>query len=413
MTTTRAAPTGHLPTLIGSFLHFDMSFMLWVLLGALGIYIAESAGLSPAQKGLVVAAPILSGSLLRIPLGLLGDRFGGKRIGTAMLAFLLLPLAIGWQAGDGLSSLVGVGLMLGTAGASFAVALPLASRWYPSERQGLAMGVAAAGNTGTVIANLVAPRLANMVGWHNVLALAMLPLVVVLVAFVLLAKDSPDRLSGQPIGRYLSSLKRGDLWLFCLFYSVTFGGYVGLSSFLPLFFRDQYHVTPVTAGYLTALAAFVGSGLRPVGGYLADRLGGVRLLSVLLIGIGAVYAIAATLPALAAMEGLLMVGMACLGMGNGAVFQLVPQRFRREIGVATGVVGALGGLGGFLLPNLLGSVKQTSGSFAPGFLALAGVAFGALVLLRLLAVARREWRHSWVLPKASAEAERVSVQSAE
>ena len=413
MTTTRAAPNGHLPTLIGSFLHFDMSFMLWVLLGALGIYIAESAGLSPAQKGLVVAIPILSGSLLRIPLGLLGDRFGGKRVGIAMLAFLFLPLAIGWQAGDGLSSLLGVGLMLGTAGASFAVALPLASRWYPPERQGLAMGVAAAGNSGTVIANLVAPRLANIVGWHNVLVLAMLPLAVVLVAFVLLAKDSPDRSSGQPIGRYLSALKHGDLWLFCLFYSVTFGGYVGLSSFLPLFFRDQYHVTPVTAGYLTALAAFVGSGLRPVGGYLADRLGGVRLLSVLLIGIGAVYAIGATLPGLAAMEGLLLVGMACLGMGNGAVFQLVPQRFRREIGIATGVVGALGGLGGFFLPNLLGGVKGATGSFAGGFLVLAGVAFGALVLLRLLAVARHEWRHSWALPKAPAEAERVSVRSAD
>jgi len=291
--------------------------------------------------------------------------------------------------------------------------LPLASRWYPPERQGLAMGVAAAGNSGTVIANLVAPRLANIVGWHNVLVLAMLPLAVVLVAFVLLAKDSPDRSSGQPIGRYLSALKHGDLWLFCLFYSVTFGGYVGLSSFLPLFFRDQYHVTPVTAGYLTALAAFVGSGLRPVGGYLADRLGGVRLLSVLLIGIGAVYAIGATLPGLAAMEGLLLVGMACLGMGNGAVFQLVPQRFRREIGIATGVVGALGGLGGFFLPNLLGGVKGATGSFAGGFLVLAGVAFGALVLLRLLAVARHEWRHSWALPKAPAEAERVSVRSAD
>src|SRR5688500_7721232 len=187
------APTtkGHLPTLLASFLHFDLSFMLWVLLGALGIFIAQDLKLSPAEKGMMVAIPILSGSLLRVPIGLLSDRYGGKRVGVAMLAFLFLPLLLGWQLGDSLPSLLAVGLMLGTAGASFAVALPLASRWYPPQRQGLVMGIAAAGNSGTVIANLLAPRLAEAVGWHNVLGLAMLPLALVLVAFALLAKDSP------------------------------------------------------------------------------------------------------------------------------------------------------------------------------------------------------------------------------
>src|SRR5215471_1450590 len=160
---------GHLPTLIASFLHFDLSFMLWVLLGALGIYIAESIKLNAAQKGLMVAIPILSGSLLRMPLGLLSDRFGSKRVGIGMLTFLFLPLLIGWQAVANLPSLLAVGIMLGTAGASFSVALPLASRWYPPERQGLVMGIAAAGNSGTVIANLLAPRLANILGWRNVL----------------------------------------------------------------------------------------------------------------------------------------------------------------------------------------------------------------------------------------------------
>ena len=203
---------GHLPTLIASFLHFDLSFMLWVLLGALGIYIAESVGLSPAEKGLMVAVPILSGSLLRIPLGLLSDRMGGKRIGIGLLAFLFVPLALGWQAGTSLPTLLAIGLMLGTAGASFAVALPLASRWYPPERQGLAMGIAAAGNSGTAIANLIAPMLADRVGWHNVLGLAMLPLALVLVAFILMAKDSPERTTGLPVSHYLRSLRHRDLW---------------------------------------------------------------------------------------------------------------------------------------------------------------------------------------------------------
>jgi NNP family nitrate/nitrite transporter-like MFS transporter len=391
-TSTKAPATkGHLPTLIASFLHFDMSFMLWVLLGALGIYITESLGLSPREKGLVVAIPILSGSLLRVPLGLLSDRFGGKRVGVAMLAFLFIPLTIGWFAGNNLPMLLATGLLLGTAGASFAVALPLASRWYPPQRQGLVMGIAAAGNSGTVITNLAAPRLAEIVGWNNVLALAMIPLALVLIAFLVMAKDSPTTSAGQPLRRYLATLKHSDIWWFCFFYSVTFGGYVGLSSFLPIFFRDQYGVNPVTAGYLTALAAFVGSGMRPLGGYLADRFGGVHMLTLLLGGICATYTLSALLPTLAIMVMLLVVGMACLGMGNGAVFQLVPQRFADQIGVATGVVGAIGGIGGFLLPTVLGNAKQISGSFSAGYGVLAASALVALIALRVLVAARQDW----------------------
>ncbi len=394
---------GHTPTLLACFLQFDLSFMLWVMLGALGIFVAESLKLDAAQKGLLVAIPILSGSLLRVPLGLLSDRLGGKRIATGILVFLFLPLMLGWLGGDKLPVLFTVGLMLGVAGASFAVALPLASRWYPPERQGLAMGIAAAGNSGTIITNLVAPRLANVYGWHNVFALAMLPLALVLIAFVLLARESPNQAKQQPFGNYLKILRTGDLWWFCLLYSVTFGGFVGLGSFLPLFFRDQYHITPINAGYLTALVAFVGSGIRPIGGWLADKVGGVRLLSIVLFGVSLAYFLCAKLPALTAMTGTLMFGMACLGIGNGAVFQLVPQRFRAEIGIATGVVGAIGGLGGFFLPTLLGSLKQGFGSFASGFIVLASIALVAAIALRILVAIQHGWKFSWQVPQ-SAEA---------
>ncbi|GAC1517247.1 MAG: nitrate/nitrite transporter [Gemmatimonadaceae bacterium] len=402
MTTTRpprTAPTGHLPTLVAAFLHFDVSFMLWVMLGALGIFIADSAGLNAAQKGLMVAVPILSGSLMRIPLGFASDRFGAKRVGVLSLTALFIPLLIGWRAGSSLSTLLAVGLMLGTAGASFSIALPLASRWYPAERQGLVMGIAAAGNSGTVIANLAAPRLAKIVGWHDVLALAMIPLAAVLIAFVVMAKDSPDRKPIKGTGAYLAVLRKTDLWWFCFFYSITFGGYVGLSGFLPLFFRDQYGVAPVTAGYLTALGALVGSGLRPVGGYLADRFGGTRLLTLLLFGIAGTYATASSLPTVGIMAGVVVVGMGFMGMGNGAVFQLVPQTFRNEIGVATGVVGALGGLGGFVLPLLLGNIKQGTGSFAAGFVALAVTSTIALGALRGLA-ARQGWEGPLRAPRS-------------
>ena len=396
-----APPKGHLPTLFASFLHFDVSFMLWVLLGALGIYIAESLGLSPAEKGLLVATPILTGSLTRIPVGLLSDRFGAKRVGAALLAFLFVPLALGWQTGDSLSQLLAVGLLLGVAGSSFAVALPLASRWYPPERQGLVMGIAAAGNSGTVIANLLAPRLAQVVGWHNVLGLAMMPLALVLAAFLLMAKERPRAPGERPASLDRSVLRNPDLWWFCLLYSVTFGGYVGWSSFLPILLRDEYGVSPITAGYLTAVAALVGSGLRPLGGYLADRFGGVPMLLVLLPAIGVIYVAAGQLPALGMMAGLMVAGMACLGMGNGAVFQLVPQRFHQGLGLATGVVGAIGGLGGFLLPTLLGSVRETSGSFGPGFMVLAGMAASAVLLLGLRAALSTEWRTSWHAQGAS------------
>lgn len=376
VTTDSRSRPGHLPTLLAAFLHFDVSFMLWVLVGSLGIFIAESLHLSAAQKGLLVAVPILSGSLLRIPLGIASDRFGARRVGLGSLGFLFLPLVLGWHWGTSLPMMLGIGLLLGTAGASFAVALPLASRWYPAERQGLVMGIAAAGNSGTVLANLVAPRLAGIVGWHQVIALAMVPLFCVLVAFALLAKDAP---TSEARARRGGPLVGGDLLSYCLLYAVTFGGYVGLSGFLPIFLRDQYAVSPTMAGSLTALAAVVGSGARPLGGWIADRLGGRRVLGVLLAGISIAYTSVGALPALATGAAIIVTGMAFLGMGNGAVFQLVPQTFRRNLGTATGIIGAVGGLGGFVVPLLLGVVKQETGSFSLGFAALGVLAACAAV----------------------------------
>lgn len=390
-------PNGHLPTLIAGFLHFDLSFMLWVLIGALGIFIAEGLHLTPAQKGLVVAIPLLSGSLTRVIVGLLGDRYGSKRVGLALLALLYVPLSCGWLLPGSLPMLLFIGVLLGTAGASFAVALPLVSRWYPPERQGLAMGVAAAGNSGTVLTNLLAPQLSTAIGWQNVLGVAMLPLTLVLAAFALLAKDRP-RATGvrrAALRQTLAVLGHRDMWWFCLFYSVTFGGYVGFSSFLPLLWRDQYGFAPLAAGYATALLAFVGSASRPIGGWVADRLGGIRVLTVALAGIALVYGLAARLPPAPVMLATLLAGMFCLGMGNGATFQAVPQRFREDIGTATGIIGAVGGVGGFLLPMLLGIMKQATASFAPAFVLLAVLAGAAAVWLQLLSMREHGWRFAW------------------
>jgi NNP family nitrate/nitrite transporter-like MFS transporter len=348
-------------------------------------------------------------------MGLLADRFGGKRVGTFMLLFLFIPLLAGWLIPVNFPTIICIGLMLGVGGASFAVALPLASHWYPPSKQGLVMGVAAAGNMGVVFANLLAPTLARAYGWHAVLGITAIPLALVLLAFVLLAKDSPERPNVESASEYLVALKKGDLWWFSLLYSVTFGGFVGLGSFLPLFFHNQYALSSINAGYLTALATFMGSTFRPLGGYLADKFGGVRMLTVLLSAVGLLYAIAALLLPLGIMATLIVVGVLCLGMGNGSVFQLVPQRFRAEIGVATGIVGALGGIGGFFLPLILGSFKQAIGSYAVGWLVLALLAFGALAVLRVLAVRNAGWATSWAAPvaisfDAVADTETVEVE---
>jgi len=384
-------------TLLGCFLHFDFSFMLWVLFGALGIPLSEAAGLSPSQKGFVVALPILVGSLLRVPIGLLVDRFGGKRVGVFLLGFLFVPLGLAAEISPSLPSLIVIGAMLGAAGASFAVALPLASRWFPPERQGLAMGVAAAGNSGTVVTNLVAPRLAVAIGLGATFGVAMLALVVVLVAFAILAHE-PPRGALRSARPGLPSLREPDLRWMCLFYAITFGGYVGLASFLPLYLRDGYGVTPVHAGYVTAGLAFLGSCARPIGGLVSDRLGGGRVLAFLLIPIAVCYGLEAEQPELRVMIGVLGVSMICLGLGNGAVFQMVPQRFQRDIGAVTGVIGAIGGVGGFLLPTLLGSVRQYAGSFGFGFATLAVVAAAGATCLRLLLAEGGRWRVRGPIP---------------
>jgi NNP family nitrate/nitrite transporter-like MFS transporter len=369
--------SGHWPTLLASFLYFDVSFMVWGLLGVLVNYIASDLPLTPFQKGLLVATPILGGALLRLPMGILADRWGGKRTGITGLVLTIVPLMLGWLWADSYAELLFAGFLLGMAGASFAVALPLASRWYPLEHQGLALGIAGAGNSGTVFAALLAPRLAELIGWHAVLAAAAGLVVVTLALFAYLAKDSPHQPPPRKLAEYSVPLSRRDCWRFCAFYCVTFGGFVGLANFLTLFFHEQYAMSRVTAGTLTALCVFSGSMLRPVGGLLADRFGGARLLAVVFAAVALLMGAVATLPPLQAAVVLIVLAMGLLGAGNGIVFQLIPQRFQREIGIVTGLVGAAGGVGGFLLPSVLGLAKGWTGSFSLGLAAFALVAFGS------------------------------------
>jgi NNP family nitrate/nitrite transporter-like MFS transporter len=385
---------GHVPTLFSAFLYFDISFMAWVILGPLGVQIAKTLGLDPAQKGLMVAIPVLAGAVLRIVNGVLVDAIGPKRTGQIAQLIVIFGLAFAWIAGvHTYGGILAVGMVLGMAGASFAVALPLASRWYPPEYQGVALGIAGAGNSGTVLASLFAPALAVAFGWNNVLGLVLIPLVAVFAIYSLLAKDSADQPPAKSFVDYLKILKNGDAWWFMVFYSVTFGGFVGLSSSLTIYYNDQYGLPPILAGYATAACVFAGSMLRPVGGALADRFGGVKTLSAMyVVAAAALIVVSFGLPQLWMAIAGFVVGMGALGMGNGAVFQLVPQRFGREIGVMTGLVGMMGGVGGFYLASSLGLSKQLTGSYQSGLLV-----FAMLALLALLGLSRvkRQWRATW------------------
>jgi NNP family nitrate/nitrite transporter-like MFS transporter len=385
---------GHRPTLFAAFFYFDLSFMVWVMLGPLGVAIAADLGFSPAQKGLMVATPVLAGAILRVVNGILVDRLGPKLTGLIGQLLVIAGLFVAWMSGiDSFAGVLALGLVLGIAGSAFAVALPLASRWYPPQYQGTALGIAGAGNSGTALAALFAPALAIAFGWRNVIGLAILPLLVALVVYVALARNAPNPPPAKPLRAYFAPLGDSDAWWFMFFYAVSFGGFSGLSSSLTIYFNDEYGLTPVMAGYFTAACVFAGSLVRPLGGALADRIGGIRTLSlVYTIAALALFIVGTNLPTALSAAAVFVVAMLALGMANGAVFQLVPQRFREEIGVMTGLVGMAGGVGGFYLASSLGFARQYMGHYAAGFFIFGGLALLALVGLSSV---KRRWRTTW------------------
>ena len=363
--------------------------MTWLLIGSLGVSISEEFGLSATQKGLLVACPLLSGALLRIGVGLSSDLRGAKLTGLYLLACETGALLWGWLGGGSFLQLLGVGLLLGVAGASFAVALPIASRAYPPAYQGLAMGVAASANSGTVLAMFLAPRLAGPLGWHGVFGVTLIPVLVTAVLFALMVRGDEPLIHARLRGHWRRDLREGlarrSMYWLCFLYAVTFGGFVGTCSFLPIFLHDQYGFDHVTSGSVTALGGLFGSFIRPFGGYLADRLGGIRVLPFVFAAIAAAVGGVGSLPEATWGVVFLMTGLAGMGFGNGVVFQVVADRFPKQMGLASGVIGAAGGIGGFLLPVALGGLKDLTGTYATGLwcFALAAVgAWGTVVLVQ-------------------------------
>jgi NNP family nitrate/nitrite transporter-like MFS transporter len=384
--------SGHWPTLLASFLYFDFCFAIWVLNGAMGPFISETFNLSPAEKGFMISVPILAGALMRFPLGVLSQYIGRKNAAMVEMGLIVGALAFGYFAVDTYNEVLMMGVLLGIAGASFGVALSLGSGWFPPKYKGLAMGIAGAGNSGTVLAVLFAPPLAVKFGWQTVYGLAAFTMLLPMLVMWFAAKEPPDT-ERQTLREHVACLFEKDGWAFSLIYIITFGGFIGLASFLPTYFYDQFKVTKVEAGQLTMLATLMGSAVRVVGGYISDRIGGINTLSGVLV----LVAITLTLcglagGSLAVTTLLFMLCFAALGAGNGALFQLVPLRWPLATAVAGSMIGEVGALGGGFLPNAMGLSKQYAGSYLWGFVSFAVL---ALLMLGMLRIVQIRWTRTW------------------
>ena len=384
---------GHLPTLLTAFLYFDVCFSVWVVNGAMAPFISEEFHLTAAQKGFMVSVPVISGALMRFPLGLLAQYIGRKRAAMLEMSIICVCLIWGYFFTTSLGAVIAMGIALGVAGASFGVALSLGSGWYPPKYKGLAMGIAGAGNSGTVIAMLAAPPLALAFGWRTVYLLGIIPMALAMVLLQIFAKEPPDR-EEKKLKDYLKILVDRDAWVFNLIYSVTFGGFIGLASFLPTLFHDHYHIPKQSVGIYVTIGVIAASVLRVVGGWLSDHMGGIRLLYLLCGIILTGILLASTMPSSPwTMAVLVALAMGAMGAGNGAVFQLVPLRFRDSTAVAGSFVGEIGALAGGFLPNAMGLGMKYFDSFTPGFLAGAALTIVSLIALALVA---RRWTSTWV-----------------
>jgi NNP family nitrate/nitrite transporter-like MFS transporter len=353
---------------------FAICFAVWGLISAFAPRFREIYHLTTSQGALLVAVPVLLGSLARLPMGLLTDRFRGRLVFTILMLFAAVPAFVVPMTSS-YSSLLVVAFFLGMAGSSFAVGVGFVSPWFDKTKQGSALGVYGLGNIGQSAAVFLGPVLAARIGWQNVYRGTAVLLAAWAIIFALSARNAEVVPQRKSVGAMLAMLTREPLaWVLSSFYFLSFGGFVAFSIYLPSLLRDEFHLAPADAGLRTAGFVVLATLLRPVGGLLSDKIGGARVLSIVLFGVVPF----ALLLAWSSMLPFTVGAMGCsamLGIANGAVFKLVPQYFPKETGTVTGLVGAMGGIGGFFPPLLLGVFKDKLGVIWPGFVLLAATAF--------------------------------------
>jgi NNP family nitrate/nitrite transporter-like MFS transporter len=380
---------GQTRALVLATMAFTACFYAWSILGPLSPTLQKDLGLSEFQTAAMVAVPVLLGSVLRVPMGILTDVYGGRRVFTALMGFSLMPIVLLAIVHSSLAAVIALGFFLGAAGSSFAVGVPFVNRWYPPERRGFALGIYGMGMGGTVLAALTAPRIAKHASVTAAFVVAAVLLAIAAAIFVVLARDPamppPHRGRLNLIGP-LSIFKRsGRAWALTLFYFLAFGGFVAMFLYLPKLLTGVYDFSKTDAGTRAAGFALLAVLARPTGGWLSDRMDPRRVLR---ISFTATIVLAALLAF--TYKHIVPLTIECLtlaiafGLGTGAVFKLVAEWFPSEVGAVTGVVGAAGGLGGFFPPLVMGIVKSATGSYTIGFLLLAGVGGIALIVLARL-----------------------------
>ncbi|MBK9345115.1 MAG: NarK/NasA family nitrate transporter [Burkholderiales bacterium] len=384
---------GHAPTLFAAFLYFTYCCGVWVTNGAMAPFIKESLQLSPAQVGFMLSVPIFAGAIMRFPLGVIAQYIGRKNATLVEMGGIAIALGFGYFFVESFNDLLAMGVLLGIAGASFGVALSLGSGSFPARYKGLAMGLVGAGNVGTSISALLAPQLAMAYGWKTVYGIAALGLIVPVLVMIVFAQEPDDVDNHAKFKDHIACLFEKDGWAFSIIYAVTFGGFIGLITFLPSYYYDQFGVSKVQAGQLTMLAAFMGAATRIFGGWISDHWGGINTLTAVL-GIISVTLVLCGLAgdSLVATTLLLLVCFAALGAGNGALFQLVPLRWPMSTAVAGSMIGEIGALGGGLVPNVMGLSKQYAGTYLWGFVLFALLALGALTMMRSMQI---RWTRTW------------------
>jgi NNP family nitrate/nitrite transporter-like MFS transporter len=353
---------------------FAICFAAWGLISAFAPRFREIHHLNASQTALLIAVPVLLGSLARLPMGLLTDRYKGRVVFTALMLFSAVPAFLVPQT-TSFAALVAVAFFLGMAGSSFAVGVGFVSPWFPKQKQGSALGVYGLGNAGQSAVVFLGPLLAARVGWENVFRGVAALLVLWAIVFAATARNAPVTAQRKTLGDMLALLARERLaWVLGGFYFLTFGGFVAFSIYLPSLLKQEFGLSAPDAGFRAAGFVLLATAMRPVGGILADRIGGARVLSIVFLGTVPFALLLVWTSMLPFTVGALGCA-ALLGAGNGAVFKLVPQYFPAETGTVTGLVGALGGLGGFFPPLVLGALRDRLGYVWPGFVLLAAVAF--------------------------------------
>jgi MFS transporter, NNP family, nitrate/nitrite transporter len=364
---------------------FAVAFAAWSLISPLSSQIQADFKLDNTAIALLIAVPALLGALMRIPMGILTDRFGGRKVFTGLLLFTLLPVAFLGFANSFWAYVLGA-LFLGTAGASFAVGVPFVSRWFTPDKQGTALGVYGVGNIGTAAAVFSMSALVHAFGGRQgAFWFYLIPVTLMAIVFWLFARDAPGLLEPKPLGDSFTALRREPIaWHLSLFYFVTFGGFVFFANYLPQLLGDWFPQDRRDAGLQAAIFTVGATLARPVGGWLADQVGGAKVLTwvfAFIVFTRLVLAWQAGNANIVIVTDLLLATAVGFGFGNGAVFKLVAQEFPKNTGLISGIVGCAGGLGGFFPPIIMGAVRDQTGSYALGFVVLSTLAAFCLALL--------------------------------